>query len=168
MICCCAVETPRGWIGLASSQGRLKRSTLPLETREEAVRTACAELPCEAREDESAFGDLPERLRRYFSEDNVSFEDVELDLDAYGPFHAAVLGAARRIAYGQVVTYRDLARMAGSERAARAAGSAVARNAFPVIVPCHRVVASGGRLGGYSSGLAWKIELLRLEGAQQW
>lgn len=161
-----AVNTARGWVGLAGRGGRLVRSTLPQTTKVEAVQAVLAGLGGAMREDERAFGEAPERMRRYFAGERVSFDDVDLCLDGYGPFHSAALLAARRIPYGEVVTYRDLARMAGSERAARAAGGAMARNDFPIIVPCHRVVASGGGLGGFSSGLEWKIELLRLEGAR--
>ncbi len=78
-------------------------------------------------------------------------------------FWLLVQRAARKIPYGEVTTYRDLARMAGNARAARAAGSAMARNHLPIIVPCHRVVASNG-LGGFALGMEWKRQLLRLEG----
>lgn len=114
-------------------------------------------------EDRNAFGDLPGRLTWYFAGERVDFSDVEIDVSSQGPFHGAVQRAAQRIPYGQLVTYRDLAKMAGNERAARAAGTAMARNDVPIIVPCHRVVASGG-IGGFALGLEWKRTLLRLEG----
>lgn len=79
-------------------------------------------------------------------------------------FRRAVWAALRRIPRGRTVTYSELARRAGRPRAARAAGSACGANPLPLFVPCHRVVAARGRLGGFSSGLAWKVHLLSVEG----
>jgi len=151
-------------VGLASCEGKLVKSTLPRASHNEALETALAGLDVTYVEDKSAFGDLPDRLRRYFAGERMDFGDVEIDLSAYGPFQAEVIVAARQIPFGELVTYRDLARMAGRAAAIRAAGTAMARNRTPIVVPCHRVVASGGKLGGFSSGLEWKRELLRLEG----
>jgi methylated-DNA-[protein]-cysteine S-methyltransferase len=159
----CAFETKGGWIALVGSDGKLKRSTLPKKTQEEALAAVEAGLQAGAVEDRNAFGDLPDRLTRYFAGEQVDFSDVDIDLSAQGPFHATVQRAAQKIPYGHLVTYRDLARMAGNERAARAAGTAMARNDVPIIVPCHRVVASGS-IGGFALGLEWKRTLLRLEG----
>lgn len=91
---------------------------------------------------------------------------VPLDLSGLSPFHRRVLRAARRIPFGCTATYRDLARRAGSPLAARAVGRAMARNPVPLVIPCHRVVAAGGGLGGYGGGLALKRRLLVLEGAR--
>jgi len=91
---------------------------------------------------------------------------VPLDLAAVPPFSRRILLAARRIPYGATVTYGRLARHAGSPRAARAVGQVMARNPVPLLVPCHRVVASGGGLGGFTGGLALKRRLLALEGAR--
>lgn len=156
-------DTERGWIGLAARDGRLVRSTLPKPSREEAVAALDAGLGAGCVEDRSVFGDLPDKLRRYFAGQRVDFDDVEIDVTAQPPFLAAVQRAARKIAYGEVTTYRDLARMAGNAKAARAAGSAMARNELPIIVPCHRVVASNG-LGGFALGMEWKRQLLQIEG----
>jgi len=98
---------------------------------------------------------------------------VPLDLSGLSPFHRRVLQATRRIPYGRTATYGDLARRVGRPRAARAVGQAMARNPVPLVVPCHRVVAAGGGLGGFggglggfSGGLALKRRLLALEGAR--
>lgn len=149
---------------MAETSEGLARSTLPKASREEALEALKAGLSEADVEDEVGFGNLPDRLRAYFRGERVDFADVALDLSEFGPFQAAAMRAAQRIPHGCVVTYRELAGMAGSERAARAAGNAMARNPVPIIVPCHRVVASGGKIGGFSSGLAWKKELLKLEG----
>jgi methylated-DNA-[protein]-cysteine S-methyltransferase len=106
---------------------------------------------------------LAERLSAYFSGVPVTFDDVELDLDDETAFGRALAEALRRIPAGEVVTYGELAALAGRPGAARAAGSFCARNRFPILIPCHRVVAAGG-LGSYGSlGLNYKRRLLALE-----
>ena len=108
---------------------------------------------------------LIERFRSYFAGERDDFLDVELDVDEGTPLEAELLAAARRIPYGEVVTYGELAALAGNPRAPRAAGTFCARNRFGLVVPCHRVVGASG-LGGYGSlGLGYKRRLLELEGA---
>ena len=87
-----------------------------------------------------------------------------LDLSAGTAFQQAVWGALRRIPAGTTRTYADIARTVRSPRASRAVGQACGANPIPLLVPCHRVVASGGRLGGFSGGLEWKRRLLAREG----
>ncbi len=82
------------------------------------------------------------------------------------PFQRAIWRAMQRIPRGRTMTYAELARRAGRPRASRAAGGACGANPLPLFVPCHRVVATGGGLGGFSGGLPWKIHLLRVEGAR--
>jgi len=81
------------------------------------------------------------------------------------PFHQKVLDAVKKIPFGKTISYSDIAERAGNIKAARAAGSANANNPIPIIIPCHRVLALGGRLGGYAGGLKIKNYLLNLEGA---
>jgi O-6-methylguanine DNA methyltransferase len=108
--------------------------------------------------------ELVERLRAYFEGADDSFEDVEVDLEYETPFLERCARALRAVPRGEVVTYGELAALAGAPRAARAAGSFCARNRLGLFVPCHRVVAAGG-LGSYGSfGLAYKRRLLELEG----
>jgi methylated-DNA-[protein]-cysteine S-methyltransferase len=108
---------------------------------------------------------LVERLRAYFGGERVSFADVPLDFSGTTPFHGAITDALRAIPYGEMVTYGELAALAGHPNAQRAAGTFCARNRFPLFVPCHRVVAADG-LGSYGSlGLDYKRRLLELEGA---
>ena len=92
---------------------------------------------------------------------------VPLDLTALPRFHQRALLAARKIPFGRTVTYGELAARAGRPHAARAVGQAMARNPVPLVVPCHRVVATGGRLGGFGGGATLKRRLLTLEGACQ-
>lgn len=107
---------------------------------------------------------LIHRLQAYFEGERMSFDDVELEHEGWTPFQLAVLQVLRRVPYGEVVSYSDLARRAGYPRAQRAAGTFCARNRFGIVVPCHRVVAADG-LGSYGSlGLEYKKRLLALEG----
>ena len=102
-------------------------------------------------------------LRAYFAGEEVSFEDVDLDLDGATPFQRAVADALRRVPYGESVTYGELAALAGHPNAYRAAGTVCARNRFPVLVPCHRVVGASG-IGPFGSlGTSYKERLLALE-----
>jgi methylated-DNA-[protein]-cysteine S-methyltransferase len=107
---------------------------------------------------------LVHRFRAYFEGGAVEFADVAIDADGWTPFQRDVVAAMRRVPYGEVVSYSDLARLAGHPRAQRAAGTVCARNRFPLIVPCHRIVSSDG-LGSYPGlGLDYKRRMLALEG----
>jgi methylated-DNA-[protein]-cysteine S-methyltransferase len=107
---------------------------------------------------------LVHRLAAYFAGAEDDFADVELDLDWCTPFQRAVADALRAVRRGEVVTYGELAALAGYPNAQRAAGTFCAHNRFGLVVPCHRVVAAGG-IGSYgSAGVAYKRRLLELEG----
>jgi methylated-DNA-[protein]-cysteine S-methyltransferase len=109
-------------------------------------------------------GRLVHRLEGYFAGARVPFDDVELDLDGLSPFQRAVAQALREVPYGEVLSYGELARAAGYPNAQRAAGTFCAHNRYPLILPCHRVVAANG-LGSYGSlGVDYKRRLLELEG----
>jgi len=103
-------------------------------------------------------------LRRYFAGERVRFRFALGDKGAT-PFQRAVWRALRRIPYGEVRSYGWVAKAVGRPRAARAVGRACGANPWPIVVPCHRVIAADGSLGGYSAGLRWKRLLLGLEGA---
>jgi methylated-DNA-[protein]-cysteine S-methyltransferase len=104
------------------------------------------------------------QLDEYFEGRRKRF-DVRLDRQLIHGFHASVLRETARIPYGEVSTYREMATRAGSPLASRAAGNALANNPIPIIIPCHRVLATGGGLGGYGGGLDMKERLLTMEGA---
>jgi methylated-DNA-[protein]-cysteine S-methyltransferase len=107
---------------------------------------------------------LVHRLGAYFRGEAVSFADVDIDGEEWTPFQQDVAAALRSVPYGEVVSYSDLARLAGYPRAQRAAGTFCARNRFPLVVPCHRVVGASG-IGSYGSlGVDYKRRLLALEG----
>jgi methylated-DNA-[protein]-cysteine S-methyltransferase len=122
-------------------------------------------------------GDTPllrrseKELREYVGGKRRQF-DVPIDPSAYAtPFlRRVLLDATRAIPFGKLKSYGEVAEAVGSPAAARAVGGAMAANPIPIVVPCHRVIAAGGRIGGYSggsegTGLRWKRELLKLEGS---
>ena len=125
------------------------------------------ELPGARAGGDAASHPLAERMVAYFGGERADFADVELDLEWMTPFQGAVAETLRRVPYGEVVTYGELAALAGHPNAQRAAGSFCAGNRFPILVPCHRVVAASG-LGSYGSlGTDYKRRLLALEGVEQ-
>jgi methylated-DNA-[protein]-cysteine S-methyltransferase len=125
------------------------------------VRDLCGAVP----EDGRGLAATCRRLRDYFAGRRVAFPEA-LDLAACGDFDRRVWRAARRIRYGEVVTYGTLAARCGARRAARAVGGALGRNPVPLIVPCHRVVRADGSPGGFSGpgGASLKARMLALEG----
>jgi methylated-DNA-[protein]-cysteine S-methyltransferase len=105
-------------------------------------------------------------VNRYFEREKIDFCDFQLDLERDGFFNQ-VYAAARRIRWGQTTTYGNLAKELGAgPQAARDVGQAMAQNPVPLIIPCHRVLAAGGKVGGFSApgGAAAKIRMLELEG----
>jgi methylated-DNA-[protein]-cysteine S-methyltransferase len=122
------------------------------------------ELPRAAVAERGQRHELAERFRGYFAGEPDDFRDVSLDLEGATEFELALTEALRRVPRGEVVTYGELAGLAGRPRAARAAGTFCARNRFSLVVPCHRVVGADG-LGSYGSlGIEYKRRLLELEG----
>jgi methylated-DNA-[protein]-cysteine S-methyltransferase len=105
-------------------------------------------------------------LERYFAGERVDFASVALDLRGVGPFHRKIYDATRSLGWGETASYGDLARQAGSPGAARAVGQAMGHNPVPIIIPCHRVLAAGRKIGGFSAygGAVTKERLLALEG----
>jgi methylated-DNA-[protein]-cysteine S-methyltransferase len=140
-------------------------ATLPTEPR----RVVHAFVPIGERRESAVPVDatvLVERVRAYLAGAAVGFDDVVLDLDGCTPFQRAVTEALRAVPRGEVVTYGELAALAGHPGAQRAAGTFCAGNRFALVVPCHRVVAANG-IGGYgSTGVAVKSRLLALEGVR--
>jgi methylated-DNA-[protein]-cysteine S-methyltransferase len=108
-----------------------------------------------------------ERITALLRGERVDLADVALDMDSVPEFHRRVLEVARAIAPGHTSTYGDIAVRLGQSDAARAVGEALGRNPFPIIVPCHRVLAANGKLGGFSAhgGAATKRRMLIIEGA---
>src|SRR5262249_18001706 len=106
-------------------------------------------------------------VRRYFAGEAIDFSDIALDLGAQDAFFEQIYAAVRRLKWGDTTTYGALAKPLGAApEAARDVGQAMATNPVPLIVPCHRVLAAGGKIGGFSApgGAATKLRMLALEG----
>ncbi len=107
--------------------------------------------------------DVRRQLDEYFEGRRTDFE-LPIDWSLSRGFTQRILQATAKVPFGELATYRDMATRAGNERAVRAAGNALGSNHMPIVVPCHRIVRTGGALGGYTGGLERKEFLLRLEG----
>jgi methylated-DNA-[protein]-cysteine S-methyltransferase len=155
-------DTPIGPLTLAATPRGLVRIGFGgeddmLDELAETVSPRVVHLP--ARLD-----DPRRQLDEYFAGRRRHFE-VALDRQLSHGYRRTVLEALSDVPYGQTVSYRDLAERTGNPKASRAVGSAMATNPIPIVVPCHRVLRTGGALGGYGGGLDVKVWLLRLEGA---
>ncbi|MFN4024571.1 MAG: methylated-DNA--[protein]-cysteine S-methyltransferase [Hyphomonas sp.] len=160
-------ETPAGACGLAWSAAGLTR-VRPFEA---SAGQALSGLPAGERVTEA---EAPPHitaviagLRAFLAGEPASFDDVSLDMAGLSDFEAALYNALRGVRWGETVTYGDLARRIGAGTgAARAVGAAMGRNPWPLIVPCHRVLSTGGKLGGFSApgGGRTKRMLLAREG----
>ena len=158
---CTTVDTDMGWIGILSSAKGLLATTLPQRSAQEA-RQLLGESVNEAGWSPHSFDDLMERLKSYFGGHKVTFPD-KLDLSGVTPFQRQVWEATRLIPYGETRSYLWVASQIGRPEAVRAVGQALGRNPLSIIVPCHRVIASNGKPGGFGGGLEMKERLLRLE-----
>jgi methylated-DNA-[protein]-cysteine S-methyltransferase len=163
----CLFDTGLGAVGMAWSGHGLARLQLP-----ESSRTA-TERRLRGRSSDMRAGEPPPRVRQaiaavetYLAGECVDFSPLVLDLSGVGGFYRRIYEATRRLAWGETATYGELARRVGSPGAARAVGQAMGRNPIPLIVPCHRVLASGHGIGGFSAfgGAVTKTRLLALEG----
>jgi len=155
------VEVAWGWCGLRRTEAGMTACTLPLAERLAAERAVAAEGE-EARRD-PLLDEAGRLLAAYFAGSRVDFE-LPLAPEIRGAFSRRVLEACALIPYGETRSYGAIAAAAGSPRAARAAGQALANNPLPVVIPCHRVVGADGRLVGFGAGLGMKRRLLALEG----
>jgi len=155
-------ETSLGWVGVAFSNRGIRALHLPRGSRAHALRDLQRAFPYGVIAAPPA--NIAHELREYAQGRRREF-DVTLDWSALKPFQRAVLMSAREIPFGETRSYGWLANAIGKPRASRAVGQALHNNPVPILVPCHRVVASDGGLGGYAGGLALKRKLLALEGA---
>ena len=154
-------NTVLGWVGVLGSAKGLLRTTLPQRSAQEA-KQLLGDRVKDATWSADFFNDLLQRLRAYFGGHRVAFPD-ELDLPQATAFQREVWEITRLIPYGETRSYTWVAEQMGKAGAMRAVGQALARNLLPIIIPCHRVVANEGKLGGYSGGVEMKQYLLWLE-----
>lgn len=161
-------DTSLGTCAIAWAERGIVRTYLP-EPSADAVRARLLRRLPSAREAEP-----PDDVRRAIAEitrllagEPLDLGWVQLDDDGVPELHRRVYAAARTIPPGSTLTYGDIARRLGDVTLARSVGEALGRNPFPIVVPCHRVLAAGGRTGGFSArgGTETKMQLLRIEGA---
>src|SRR3979409_614749 len=143
-------ETKLGFCGIAWSDDGITRFRLPYTTRE------AAEAQFHGKGEPAAppphIAEVIDQATRYFAGEQIDFSAIGLDLSAIDPARRTIYDALRKVEFGKTVTYGELAKRAGATepQAAQEVGIAMARNPVPLIIPCHRVLAAGGKLGGLS------------------
>jgi methylated-DNA-[protein]-cysteine S-methyltransferase len=157
-------DSPFGPLLLATTGRGLVRLAFPEEDADSVLEGLARRVSPRIVETPAPLDEARRELEEYFAGSRHSFE-LALDWTLVGPFGRRVLGATAEIPYGGVLSYAEVAAEAGSPRGSRAAGNALGSNPIPIVVPCHRVLRTGGALGGYGGGLDRKRWLLELEGA---
>lgn len=161
------MTAPVAFSDLDSPVGRLRAEASPRGLARVVFLDSGRDAPDpRAVRDDAACAPFVRALDEYFAGARHDFADVPLDVTSGTPFERAVWAQLARIPFGETVTYGDLARRLGNPGASRAVGRANGQNPVPIVVPCHRVVAAGGGLGGYSGSLDVKRRLLALERAR--
>src|SRR4051812_14806538 len=160
-----SVDSPLGPLVVAATpRGLVRVSYTQFRGEDEVLEELARRVSPRVLEAPGRLDPVRRELDEYFEGHRHDF-DVPIDWSYLAGFTREVLRATARIGFGDVSTYAGVAAEAGSPRAVRAAGNALGANPMPVVVPCHRVLRSGGKLGGYTGGLDRKEFLLRLEGA---
>lgn len=160
-------DTRVGPCGVAWSEHGLTRLQLPESdrnaTEKRLKRNSAGSRPEAAPLD---VGQVIRQIQQYLAGERIDFSAVVIDLIGAKPFDRSVYESARAVLWGETASYGELARQIGSPGLARAVGQALSRNPIPIIVPCHRIVASGNRIGGFSvfGGIFAEEQLLSLEG----
>ncbi len=158
-----SADSPFGPLLLATTRRGLVRVGLPNQDADELLADLAERVSPRVLEAPAQLEEARRELDLYF-DGRLDRFDLPLDWRLSSGFRQRVLRAIDRIPYGQTRSYTEMARKAGNERAVRAAGSACGSNPIPLVVPCHRVLRTGGALGGYGGGLPMKQALLELEG----
>ncbi len=161
-------ETAGGFCGIAWNDVGITRFQLPTKSAEATERLLLRRIPgAELGVPTPEAADAIVAVKRYFAGEETDFSGVTLDLGDQDDFFRRIYDAARRVGWGQTTTYGTLARELGAgPEAARDVGQAMAKNPVALIIPCHRVLAAGNRLGGFSApgGADAKARMLVLEG----
>ena len=168
------IATALGFVGLGFGPSGLNRLVLPGRSRDAVARRllgpgqAAAEIAAEAEGAPPFVAALVRAIAAYMEGGCVDFRDVPVDLGGIEPFRRDIYVAARRLAFGETTSYGELARRAGHPGLARETGAALGANPVPLVIPCHRVLAAGGRIGGFSApgGAATKERMLAMEGVR--
>lgn len=162
----CLRQCPVGWLALLGTDRGLRRVSLQPEPGE-ALAGLGESAQC-AVDSPAAFAGALAAFDAYFAGDTAALEGVKVELTDASPFFAAAWQACRGIPPGETRSYQWLAEAAGNPKASRAAGQAMAKNPLPLVIPCHRVVGSGGGLHGYGGGgVGVKTRLLEMERQQR-
>jgi len=162
----CLFDTVFGVCGIGWSEAGITRLQLPCTDTADTERRLRRETEgAAAGHPPGAVSAVIVDLQRYFAGATIDFRPVRLDLAGASPTFRTIYGAAREVGWGDTTSYGELARKVGSPGAARVVGRAMATNPVPIIIPCPRVLASGGGLGGFSAfgGTVQKERLLILE-----
>ena len=164
----CLFDTALGVCGIAWSERGLTGLQLPESDRSATERRLRARAARASRAAPAEISLLIADVQSYMSGCCVDFAAVAIDLIGVGPFEQRVYAAAQAVPWGQTLSYGELARQTGSPGAARAVGRALSRNPVPIIIPCHRILAKGHRIGGFTAhgGIHTKECLLALEGVR--
>ena len=157
-----SVETPIGAVFIGLSNTGVCDVAFG-QTSEDAYRQRLLERTPEVWRDEVALAEITRELTAYFA-GRLEVFSVPVDLRGATRFTVRVLTETRKVQFGHVTSYGELATRLGVPGGSRAVGGALGRNPVPIIIPCHRVLAQGGRLGGFTGGLTIKRALLGLEG----
>jgi methylated-DNA-[protein]-cysteine S-methyltransferase len=157
------VESPFGDLLVATTKRGLVQVAFPEQAVEDVLDRLALRVSPRIVRAPAALDPVRRELEQYFAGRRRTF-DFKLDWSLIGPFAGRVLRATAEIPYGRTLSYAEVATDAGSPLGSRAAGNALGSNPIPIVIPCHRVVRSGGALGGYGGGLEKKRWLLGLEG----
>ena len=158
------IDSPFGTLHAAATRRGLVRLAFPEESEQAVVGRLAERISPRIVEAPGMLDDVKRELDEYFDGRRKTFE-LKLDWTLMSAFAHKVLTHTAAIPYGAHSTYAEMALASGSPRGARAAGNALGSNPIPIVIPCHRVLYSGGGLGGYGGGLDRKRWLLELEGA---
>lgn len=167
------LETVIGFMGIAWSEKGLIRLCLPEKSREVVERRLMRHAGVAANTTANIgqpqwVVELIASIKAYAAGEDVDFSDVPVDLDGVDDFRLAIYDAARKLGYGETTTYGELAKRAGQPGLPRETGAALGANPVPLVIPCHRILAAGGKIGGFSApgGSATKEKMLAMEGVR--
>ncbi len=150
-----------GWIGVGMTEKGVAKVVLPKGSKC-AVEKALKQF--EDKTNQKLAEQCVDLLSRYLRGEFVALKDIPIDWGATGETHGKILRTLwRKVGIGRTITYGELAQLCGIPKGSRLVGQAMAKNPFPIIVPCHRVIRSDGSLGSFSGGIELKRKLLRLE-----
>lgn len=156
-------QTRWGWFGLLGDEDALHCSILPAKSRKSVLRSLLDGIDAAYRPDYKK--EVQKAIQDYFEGKCIDFSSIPVFLDRFSDFRRAVLKTLQRVKYGELISYKTLSDRSSNPQSSRAVGGVLAANPLPLILPCHRVIRSDGRIGGFSAqgGVRMKQRLLRLE-----